>query len=249
MNKEFKLYGGKIKICFDDERHVFTDKDGKIILGTTSITGLLDKSAALMGWTAKMMGIYLLNEAGNGNDRITIELVSRAKQEYRRLKQEAADIGSLIHEFAEKWITSKKKPAIPDNDKVRNGAIAFLSWVKDTGVKFDNSELIVYSKKHNYAGIMDADGHIDGKRCIIDFKSSSGIYTEMRYQLAAYWNAREEETKKEYDLGYIVQFGKETGEFKVLEISRNEYLKDKKAFLGLLSVKQREQQLNGGRKH
>lgn len=244
MKELHKLYSGKVKIYFDDERHIFTKESGERISGTTSITGLLDKSGALMGWVAKMMGLYLLEEAKKGNDKITERLVTSAKNEYRRLKQEAADIGKMIHDFAERWIKEKRKPEIPNDEKVRNGAIAFLSWVKEVGIKFNSSEKIIYSKKYNYAGIMDADGKIGKKRCIIDFKSSSGIYNEMRYQLAGYWNAREEEIGKKYDIGYIIQFNKETGDFKVLEIMREEYLRDRKAFLGLLDTKRREDELS-----
>lgn len=238
MKREINLYNKKVKIFFDEERHIFTDENGDTIFGTTSITGLLDKSGALMGWVAKMMALYLNGLLSEGKP-ITSDSIELAKKEYRKLKAEAADIGTMIHEFAEKWITLKKKPEIPENEKVRNGAIAFLKWVKDTRVEFDNSELIVYSKKYNYAGIMDADGHIDGKKCIIDFKSSSGIYPEMFMQLSAYWLAREEELGKEYDLGYLVRFGKEDGNFEVKEISRKEHLKNKEAFLGLLKVRER----------
>lgn len=243
---EHKLYGGEEVIYFDDERHIFTDKKGNNIISVTGITGVIDKSGALMGWTAKMMGLYLAELLDKG---VVIDIghIEIAKKEYRRLKQEAADIGTLIHEWAEKWITLKKEPELPEDERVRNGSIAFLKWVKDTGVKFNNSEQIIYSKKYNYAGIMDADGHIDGKHCIIDFKSSNGLYNEYKYQLAGYWQAKEEETNKKYEIGYLVRFGKDDGEFEVKEISRSEYEKDKKAFLGALAIKRRESEIKNGK--
>jgi len=234
MKKEIKLYNGKISIWFDEEKHIFTDKDGDRILGVTSITNIIDKSPVLIPWAIKMMGNYLVYYAGQP---ITRELIDEAKREWRKVKEEAADIGSLIHEFAAQWITLKKKPEIPEDEQVRNGAIAFMKWVKDTGVEFDNSEKIIYSKKHNFAGILDADGHINKEHCIIDFKSSSGIYPEMYLQLTGYWLAREEETKIKYNKGYIVQFGKIDGEFHVVEITREEYKKNKEAFLAALTLK------------
>jgi CRISPR/Cas system-associated exonuclease Cas4 (RecB family) len=240
--RKIKLYQGKVTIFFDEERHQFSHEDGTPILGTTSVTGLIDKSAPLMAWATNNMAL-ILNQNLEAGQVITPDHIDIAKREYRRLKKEAADIGSLIHEWAEKWITIKKKPEIPEDEKVRNGVIAFLKWVKDTGVEFNNSELVVYSKKHDVAGIMDADGRIGKKDCIIDFKSSKAIYNEMLYQLASYWMAREEETKKEYEIGYIVRFGKEDGEFGVTEISRKEYMKNREAFLGMLKVKRRECEL------
>ncbi len=242
MRKKIKLYQGKVTIFFDEEKHQFSHEDGTPIIGTTSVTGILDKSSPLMAWAVNSMATLLMKNVLNG-ERISLGSIEIAKKEYRRFKQEAADIGSLIHEWIEKWITLKKKPEIPEDEKVRNGVIAFLKWIKEKKVEFDNSELIIYSKKNDVAGIMDAEGHIDGKKCIIDFKSSKGIYNEYRYQLASYWSAREEETGEKFDIGYIVKFGKDDGEFGVMEIQRKEYQKDLEAFLGLLQTKRREMEL------
>ena len=201
---------------------------------------MIDKSAPLMGWAVNMMGQYLLQNWDSGMNKG--DLVETAKREYRRIKTEAADIGTLVHEYAENWIKGKK-PKMPEDEHARNGIMAFLSWVKQIEIKFDNSERIIYSRKYDYTGIMDWDGVDNGDPIIGDFKTSKGIYSEMRYQLAGYWNAMEEEMGMKYLRGYIVQFGKETGDFAVKEIKRSEYLKDRKAFLAALAIKKREQEL------
>jgi hypothetical protein len=90
---------------------------------------------------------------------------------------------------------------------------------------------------------MDAEGKMGKDDVIIDFKSSKALYSEYRYQLAAYWLAREEETKKKFEGGWIIKFGKDDGEFEATYIPRKEYEKDKEAFLAALTIKRRENEL------
>jgi len=242
MIKELNLYKGKAIITFDENRHIFRDYNGKYIPSVTKATGIIDKSGALMGWTAKMMALYLLAEKEKGNDRITEELVNTAKKEYRRLKAEAADIGTEIHQWAADWIDGKKSP-MPENEKVVNGITAFLKFQKEHKIQWLESERIIYSKKYNFAGILDAVGKVDGKGdlILIDFKSSNGIYDDMRFQVAGYQIAYEEETGKKIDKRMIIRFGKEDGEFEVKELDNDS--KDKKIFLACLQVCNRLKEL------
>ncbi len=240
MLKEIELYKGDVKIHFDDERHIFYGINGKPLLSVTGATGVVDKSGALMGWVAKMMGLYLLSEKAKGNEIITEELVDSAKKEYRRIKLEAADIGTEIHEWVHLKITGKN-PEIPENEKVVNGITAFLKFQKEHNLKWIESERIVYSKKHKFAGILDAIAEEDGKLTLVDFKSSTGIYDEMLFQVAAYQIAYEEETGKKIDKKLIIRFGKEDGEFEFKELENGD--KDKKAFLACLALKERLKEL------
>ena len=234
--QKVKLYKNKVEIEFDEERHIYRDVKGNNLLSVTGITGVIDKSGALMGWVAKMMGLYLLQEAENGNDKITEELVNTAKREYRRISKEAADIGTEIHLWVSKWIKGQK-PEMPENEKVINGITAFLKFQKANKIKWLESERIVYSQKYNYCGILDAIGKMGKELVVFDFKSSSGIYPEMLMQIAGYNIAYTEETGKNVDGKIIVQFGKETGEFMVKKLENDG--KDEKAFLGALALKKR----------
>ena len=244
MLKEILLYNGKVKIFFDlgtpeKPKHIYKDEKGNVILSVTGATGIIDKSAALMGWVAKMMGLYLIDkfESGVIINRGTIET---AKKEYRRIAGEAADIGTEIHEWVSDWILGKK-PEMPENEKVVNGITAFLKFQKQHKFKWLESERLVYSKKHNYAGTLDAIAKEGNNLVLVDFKSSKAIYDDMRFQVAGYQIAYEEETGKKIDKRMIIRFGKEDGEFEVREL--NEDAADKKVFLSCLNVKKRVKEL------
>jgi len=238
MLKEYKLYKGKELIRFDDERHWFYDGKGNPLLSVTAITGVVDKSPALMGWAVNQMGDYLLN---SGKKKITQEIIEKAKKEYRRIKREAADVGSLIHEWVSDWILGKE-PEMPDDERVINGITAFLKFQKEHKIKWLESERIVYSRKYKFAGILDAVGKQGKDLLLVDFKSSNGIYEEMRFQVAGYQIAWEEETGKKFDKRLILRFGKNDGEFEVFELNDDE--KDKKAFLACLTLKRRLKELS-----
>jgi len=261
MKQEIKLYNGAVTIYFEERDwgnkkiHKYTDKNGKRIESVTGITGIKDKSNMLVPWAVGMMGDYLLlNEKGKP---ITEENIEIAKKKWREAKAEGADIGTQIHNWIEQKLKGMK-PEIPDDERVVNGVTAYLKWMKSNKIEVLESERVIYSKKYHYAGTCDWYGidKEDDALVIGDHKSSKGIYTEMRYQLAGYWLALEEELRKEFNRGYIAQFVKEdvidkktgevidkAGEFHILEIPRKEYLKDKKAFLGLRQAKKRETEL------
>ena len=221
-------------INFNEANHRYTDEKGNILISVTAITGMIDKSGALMGWVAKMMGQYLVEKIGDG-EVINEEIIIEAKKEYRKVSKQAMNYGTLIHEWIEKWIAGEK-PEIPNEPiEVINGITAFLKWQKEHKAKFLESEKICYSQKHNYVGTLDAIAEIDGKLCLIDFKSSVNFYPEMFLQAAGYVIPYEEETKKKIDEIIIIRLGKNDGEFEVKML--DEFKKERKAFLSCLNVK------------
>lgn len=239
MLKEVKLYGKKITIRFDDERHIFYDEKGNQLISVTGATGVIDKSAALMGWVAKMMGVYLVENWDVKKIKTEEEklgLIETAKKEYRRIKLVEADVGKAIHDWVSDWIKGKK-PEMPLDEKVVNGITAFLKFQKENRIKWLESERVVYSKKYHFAGILDAVGKMGDDLVLFDFKSSNGIYPEMWFQVAGYQIAWEEEMKKKFDKKMLIRFGKDNGEFESFELDRDR--RDKEVFLACLKIKER----------
>ena len=241
---EHKLYDKTIKILFNEARHMYFDEKGNHLISVTAATGVVDKSGALMGWAVKMAKNFLIDNWDTGKiitESQKMELIEEAGKQHRIFKKKAADCGTLIHKWVEEWITGQK-PAMPEDEKVVNGITAFLKFQDEHKVKWKESERLVYSKKHNFCGILDAIGVMEKELVLIDFKSSNGIYDEMRFQVAAYRLAYEEEMNKEIHRSIILRFGKEDGEFEVKELP--DYNKDKKAFLACLSLKKRLKELS-----
>ena len=71
----------------------------------------------------------------------------------------------------------------------------FIDWTSQHDIEWIASERFVYSNKYNYVGICDAIAVIDGKRYLVDFKTSNRIRKlEYGMQTSAYVNAYVEET-------------------------------------------------------
>lgn len=222
-----------ITIEFDEAKHKYY-KDGEQVISVTGVTGIIDKSGALMGWVAKSMAQYLHENWDNYEKEVLIE---KAKKEYRNISKDATDIGTAIHAWVSDWINGKK-PEIPNDERIANGITAFLKWQKENKAKFIESEKLVYSAEHHYCGILDAVAKIGDKLVMVDFKSSNAIYPEMHLQTAGYQIAYEEAEGKNIDKRIIIRLGKDSGEFEVVEREGLRFeMADKEAFLSALNLK------------
>ncbi len=213
---ETELYKGKVKIKFFPESHIYM-VNGKRKSGVTTYIGILDKSRALISWATGLAEDALCEAVKDGKP-VTKELIEEACGLHAVKKKEAADIGTEIHDWAEQYIRHKLKekgvemPEMPERREAQIGVAAFIDWEKEHKVKFVSSERIVYSKKHDYIGKMDIEAIIDGDLCLVDIKSSSGLYNSVNMQTAAYLKADEEESKREYAGRWALRLAKETEE-------------------------------------
>jgi len=225
------------KLFFDDDNHKFFTEKDKNIVSVTSLTSIISGSTnILINWAVKLAKEYLLNSLEKG---ITRDDIITACQLHLQRKKEAADIGTQIHEWISLWIKSNKKMTIEniEDEKVLNGVMAFLEFQEKNKIKWLESEKIIWSKKYNFAGILDAVGIFNGKKVLFDFKSANGIYPEYALQTSGYQIAYEEMTKNKIDYRIVVRFGKDNGEFEYRELKENK--KDKEAFLACVLLYRR----------
>lgn len=159
-----------------------------------------------------------------------------------------------MHQYAEDYakamIEQSEIPEIPEDvpEEVMNGINAFLNWVTQHNVEFLESEVLLYSQTHDYVGKTDIVAKVDGVKGIFDYKTSKGVYDEMRFQLSGYKNSYEEERKEKLPTHGILHFDKITGEFTPYIYTGEDHEEDFKAFLGCLAVKRRIKELNKGKK-
>lgn len=248
-----KLYNDKVELLFYPVAHRYKLKGSKDwLISVTAVTDIIDKSRQLMRW-AVLLTVDNVIKFIDENPSFTVQMlkhaVVEAGGEYEKRRVEAADIGSQIHAWVEQYILSliegKELPEMPSDENVLNGITGFLTWLGEHKVDFHQTERLVYSKKYNYAGQMDAIATIDGKKYVVDFKTGKGIYSAFRYQVAGYRLAYEEENPEEkFDGNIIIHFNKENGEFDKLIIENEEYKKDRDVFVACLVTKRREKELS-----
>jgi hypothetical protein len=185
----------------------FPDGREEKIPSVTKITGQLDKPA-LLGWAAGLTAEYIISKIPDIKTGKLIltpadakKLFYEAKAEANRVKTEAADYGTLIHQTVEDWIKYKymgigtlPKAETPEAKKSLDGFKRLCEVLKLTRVLA--SEKILYSPEYNYGGTIDLVVEANGVIEIWDLKTSSGFYPEMIMQFSSYrelWNENFEE--------------------------------------------------------
>lgn len=205
---EFDLYKGKCKVKFYPNSHRYV-VNGKPTSGSvTGIIGMYDKSGALVPWAVELSVNYL-RETLLAKKELLEEDFFDAEEQHTIRKTEAATIGSHVHEWIEAYIKGQK-PEMPETREAQIGVNAFLEWIEDNKVKFLSSERAIYSRKHDFIGKMDIEAKVNGKLCLLDIKTSNGIYNTYNMQTAAYVKADEEESGRKYHGRWIIRLAKET---------------------------------------
>lgn len=150
---------------------VYLLADGKRVPGTTTITGLLDRSRYLIPW-ANNLGLQGINAS-----------------DYR---DSMAGIGTLAHAMAQGELSGQPisedltEYSMKEISLAENAMIKFLDWRKAHDFKPILIEKPLVSEQHRYGGTIDAYGMLDGAFTLIDLKTSGRLYDDMKYQLAAY---------------------------------------------------------------
>lgn len=207
LKEEFDLYGGKCHVTFYPNSHRYT-VNGKPTGGSvTGIIGVFDKSGALVPWAVELAVNYLREQFDGG--KLEESHFFDAEEQHTIKKAEAANIGTMVHDWIEQYVKGNT-PEMPDSKEAQIGVNAFLDWVGANKVIFKSSERAVYSRKHDFVGTMDIEAKVNGKLCLIDIKTSNGIYNTYNMQTAAYVKADEEESGREYHGRWIIRLSKET---------------------------------------
>jgi len=246
--ESYKLYGGKIQLDYDPKFHIYS-VGGIRVYGVTNITGILNKPGLLYWGVNKAVEFLGANwQPGKVYDEVQIKnLLEEARKAHTQIKNEAADIGSMIHQWVSDYVKaiSEKKtpPKRPINKEMKAAIDGFFKWAKKSQLKIMRSEQKLYHDKWGYAGTLDLEGIVEGKRTVIDLKTGNRLYPEAFLQAAAYLKAREQETGKKYPGGVIiVRLSKKVEEAGKVIIEPFEVKKDEevelhfKAFLNCLQI-------------
>lgn len=261
-----KLYGGDVTLTLDNRHSYWASIEGgeKIkTIGVTSISGILDKMG-LRYYTVNTACDFLVKMA-DADQLIDVGAIEIARKLHIKKTGEAAESGSAVHDWCEQYakaiMNGTEKPVVSEDDKIFNGTLAFMRFVKEYRVKFRACERLVYSVEHGYAGKLDVEIQInnDGKWRLGDYKTSGakkskketdvcanplcgkvgcgGVYPEVRFQTALYQMACEEEGTTFDGDRLVIRLDKDSGEYQVHELG--DYEKDRETALALLTAKKR----------
>ena len=242
-----ELYGGSVGVDFYPLRKggyrykVFDKKRmgrAEWVPGGTTPPGILDKPN-LAKWQRRIA----VDDYIKRGDR------DHAIDSPDRVRDEAADTGTIIHDYAQQIMLGavfdlgQVSAEHKSNAEIMNGVKAALAFKSDYRPEVMGAERVVYSRKHKIAGTCDLYCRIpklSDYPMVADFKTSAGyycptcksktcndtshandrVYLEYKLQVGGcYVGALEEELQRRIERASIVRLDKDTGEYEVLPFS------------------------------
>ena len=237
MNRIYKL--GHVDLHYNDDDHSYYVNE-KRVPGVTTIAHLTDKPQ--LNYWLKTTPLKALHDkierclaTNTPIDGLSLKnMHDEAMKACDYVKDQAGDIGTIVHDIFEK-IVQNKDYIQPTDEKVIRCLNHIMLWYKSQKVAVEVQEKKLYSKKYGYAGTLDLICTMNGKKTkyLLDLKTSNYITEDMMYQLHAYRQAYLEETGEKINKLGIIKAPKT--EDKSMEVILVDYSqKYLKGFLGLL---------------
>ena len=145
-------------------------QDGTLVPGVTTVLGILNKPA-LVPWANKL-GLQGI--------------------EVGKFVDDKAAIGTLAHQMIADYLrgetTDTSEYSKMQIEQAENAVLSFLEWEKSHKLQPILVEEPMVSERHGFGGTVDliASLNDEPELCLIDFKTSKGIFPEMFVQVAAY---------------------------------------------------------------
>jgi hypothetical protein len=256
--------GQEVELNFDKKLHAYR-VDGKPVASATKVLSVISKPA-LIPWALKQGSEWLERNLFIDDDeddkvkpfKYTSRLglgaiIKGVKSAYRGSSGNALETGSTAHQWIEDALEvfigtegnfgDDNLPDLPDDPDACNSIEAFKEWVGDNDIDFLSSEEKIYSRQDNYAGTLDCAAYVNGSLCIIDWKTSKGIYPEYHLQNAAYAQAWEDIHGKAVEQTLVLRLDKATGRYQEGFQSRVEWVRNYEAFVSALNLYNRLKEL------
>lgn len=176
--------------------------DGTRVPSVTDILGSVHHGDGLIGWAANL---------------------ARQGRSWREERDGAGRVGHELHALVEwhlrgcEWDTHPGVDA-PVSDEAHRAYTAWLGWYAAHAVDPISIERPLVSERMRYGGTPDLIAHVDGRLCVVDWKTSSRIRPEYVAQLAAYAALWTEHTGAVVERGIVVRCPKDGGAAEVLEL-------------------------------
>jgi hypothetical protein len=201
--------GDDIDLEYDDKKHTYMVGERKVPSVTRVVDAVFPKH--LVDWAATAGANYWKENYGEDAD-----MYNGILNAHKQISHKAQEIGLEVHKWIELYIKVKMidgETATEYPEAVKIPMQNFHDWVESREIEWLACEKKVYSRSWEYAGTIDALAKVNGKLCVIDFKTSAKIYKEYYLQVSAYCNAIGEMMGNLPKLGMIVRLDKEEEKF------------------------------------
>ncbi len=199
---------------------------------TTFLKASMPTSIGLIRW---MQGQALEYFYKNLSYPIDLEqkdrLMKEAKTAHEAVAQEAADIGTICHAYAELHSLGNTVDAMNLLDKVRQTEKfpiiqecvgKYLKWAFQNEGSLIKAEGLIASPTYLYCGKFDRLDKVNGRIRLRDYKTSKSIYVDQFIQLASYAMALKEWNNIDVEELEVLRFGKDDGAFETLVIDNKD---------------------------
>lgn len=157
---------------------------GEQVPSVTTISGLIDKSAYLVPWSAKLAAYWAADHISELTGLTDPDAIAAAIQTGADKERSAGrDLGSLAHNTIEA-ICRGQQIAIPP--EVEHHLKGWNEWMERYVRKMVFLEETVWSHRFKYAGTFDCivEFH-DGRIMLVDYKTGSKVHADAALQLNA----------------------------------------------------------------
>lgn len=198
------------RIRFEPNGHRYSVLVGDQWVIRPSVTTILQglNKPALVDWSARVQQEADIRVAfdevygGQVSGGLTFDQFAahfRAKagkeKEHAKVLRRASDHGTQLHSLIEQHVRVELGlgPKPPEAGEIALRAFAaWLEWYRDSRIRPVAVEKRVFSATFDYCGSVDFLGVREGRLIQTDWKSSKGIWPEMRLQQVAYAHALQE---------------------------------------------------------
>jgi len=176
----------------------YKNKAGKKVPGVTTIIGRFKDLGGLLWWAfeqGKLAEQGVINSLYDKRD-------------------EAADAGTKAHEMVEAHINGFPVPQ--HGGAAQQGFENYLKWAENNRIQVVKQEMEMVSEAYQFGGCPDAMGvDAQGQFCILDWKTSNGVYQDYLIQLADYAQLWVENHPNKPIIGgfHLLRFSKDHADF------------------------------------
>lgn len=212
---EFVTTPSGVTIHFNPRNHRYKIGRGEKLAFAPSVSTILGDTLPknLSSWAEKgavdaMISLYRKWNYLPDTTGLALDLMQKEGLRHWQRRDAAALRGTTVHKVFE-LLGDGKIPNVAKAPPTQRGYVqAIANWWIQNDPQVEHNELIVASETHHYAGRLDLIARLkDGRRGIIDLKTSSGVRESHHFQLAGYEIGVAESGYGEVDFKAVLRVG------------------------------------------